>query len=172
MVCYFLTENVLEALPHLTEFAKKMNCTVHLYVDRFELPPPEKKTFKQWRRLNILRTFGRIKFELAAGPKDFVNAHASATWVLTDSFHSVMFSSIFDKNVRVIRPSTPSRKIMFARIEEFASKFIEGNIIADSLDDALKSFCQNEPIAFKYGAISKVRKASLTWLENALNALT
>lgn len=171
LICYFLKENILDALPHLTEFAKKMKCTVHLYVDRFELPPPKKKTFKQWWRLNILRTFGRIKLELAAGPKEFVDAHASATWVLTDSFHSVMFSSIFDKNVRVIRPSTEVRKRMFARIEEFADTCVEGNIIADSLKDALTSFAQEDTVTFNHSAIADQRNHSRAWLERALEQL-
>ena len=79
-----------------------------------------------------------------------------------------MFSSIFDRNVRVLRPTVELRKAMFARIEEFAQKNVEGNMIADSLDAALASFTQGETIAFRQTSIEGLRRDSRTWLENAL----
>lgn len=170
LVCYLLQENVLTALPKLNRFAKEMKCTVHLYVNQFTIPFSKRdwRILKQWIKINWMRTFGRVKLELAAGPKEFTDAHASAKWVITDSFHSVMFSSIFDKNVRVIRPSSEMRKAMFARIEEFAAECVEGEMIADSLDDALTSFAKGEAVTFKREKIEALRARSLAWLENAL----
>lgn len=173
LVCYFLQEDFVAALPKLKRFAKKMNCSVHLYVNSPGIPFPKSLgTFKRWLALNLARTFGRVKFEISAGPKEFVDAYASAQWVITDSFHSVMFSSIFDKNVRAIYPSSENRKAMFARIEEFATTCVEGNMIAASLDDALNSFSKNEIVTFKREKIEALREHSLAWLEQALGAFT
>lgn len=169
LVCYLLQEDIPAVLPKLDCFAKEMKCTVRLYVNHLALPFPKNvPAFKRWIALNWMRTFGRVKLELAAGPKEFTDAHASAKWVLTDSFHSVMFSSIFDKNVRVIRPSSEMRKAMFARIEEFAAECVEGEMIADSLDDALSSFAKGEAVTFTREKIEALRARSLAWLENAL----
>lgn len=172
LVCYLLQEDVVTALPKLKRFAKKMKSPIYLYQNSPGIPFPKNwQTLKKWAMLNWARLFKQIKFENTAGPKEFVDAHASAQWVITDSFHSVMFSSIFDKNVRVIRPTSETRKAMFARIEEFATNCVEGKMIAVSVDDALESFSRGETITFKRDAINSLREKSLAWLEQALTEL-
>jgi hypothetical protein len=113
-----------------------------------------------------------IEVCFSADPQDFLNAHASASWVITDSFHSLMFSSIFNKNVCVIRPSCGFRSAMFARIEEFQKCVTHGSIISDSLNDALYSFLNDEDIIFDQERITALRNQSMQWLQSAIESAT
>ena len=81
----------------------------------------------------------------SAGPKEFVKTFAEAEWVISNSFHALMFSCIFERNVRILAPKTNFRKKMFARIEEIASH-MEGKLVVDSIADALKSFVNGESV--------------------------
>lgn len=169
LVCYFLREDVYEAVPKLKAFAKRMKCKVKVFADWLQAPIPRNKVyFKKWATAVSTMWSSRVELSLSGDPQDFLDAHASATWVVTDSFHSVMFSSIFDKNVRVLYPQSEFRKAMFARIEEFANSLVEGPMIADSLDVALASFEKGETIAFKQAEIATLRENSKQWLEDAL----
>lgn len=170
LVCYLLSENLYEALPKLNNFAKFMKCKVKVFVNRFQTPVPRNKsTLKQWLSFFFYQWFSHVKICLSGSPQDFLDAHASATWVITDSFHSVMFVAIFDKNVRVISPSSELRKSMFARIEEFAKRFVVGEMIVNSMDEALTSFEKGEVISFKQEEIATLRENSQQWLREALS---
>jgi hypothetical protein len=120
-------------------------------------------------KLIAKRAFSPVKLKLSAGPQEFLEVFASATWVLSDSFHAVMFSSIFDKNVRVLRPQSEIRQKMFARIEEFAKTSVaSGNLIAEDVPSSLASFANDEPLQFNQDVIAQRRTESKAWLENAL----
>lgn len=169
LVCYLLREDVYEVLPKLKTFAKRMKCKVKIFVDKFQAPLPKTRaSFKMWFKVFSFPWFSRVNLCLSGDPQDFLDAHAFATWVVTDSFHSVMFSSIFNKNVRVLRPKLESRKAMFARIEEFANHLVTGPMVSDSLDAALASFEKGETITFKQDEIATLRNQSKQWLTDAL----
>lgn len=173
LVCYFLDVSIKSSLHDLHKFAKKMKCTVHLYINMSKIPLPTNwNNFKTCVILQYYKIFGgRIKPEFSAGPQEFLNGHSNATWVMTDSFHSLMFSSIFNKNVRVIRPCDEFRKKMFSRIEEFVQKNTSGPVIADSVCEALSSFAKGETVSYNYSAIDDKQKASHLWLQSTLDYL-
>lgn len=150
LVCYFMSVNLAEALPHLEAFAESQGARVEVVVDHpFTGVRPKSS---------------RVKIVASYGPKEFVRAFASATWTLADSFHAVMFSTIFNTNLRFIRPQSEMRRAMFARIEEFAEKCITGPVFVDSVKAALDSFACGEAIEYNQAEIESRRAASAEWL--------
>lgn len=170
LVCYLLAEDVEALYPQLYAFAKAQHCKVKVLVDWYTLPFPKTVSQVIQRIKHIVRNiFSPVKLDFAAGPQAFLNAFANATWLLSDSFHAVMFSSIFGKNVRILRPKNEFRKKMFARIEEFAkSSVASGNLIAEDVPSALASFANDDPLQFNQDVIAQRRTESKAWLENAL----
>lgn len=173
LVCYLLSENILMQLRTLSRFAKKNKCNVKIFVDGWwRIPAPRNWAgLKQWLSVYVTRFFGNIHICMAAGPQEFLDAHASAEWIITDSFHSLMFSSIFSKNVRLLRPSSEGRKKMFARIEEFTAENVTGDSIVDDLSSALNSFEHGETISFEQQKIARLRNQSRSWLNSKLQTL-
>ncbi len=170
LVCYLLAEDVGECYSQLEAFAKEYHCKVRVLVDRYFLPFP--KTFsqvvQQAKRI-VQNVFSPVTLELAAGPQEFLNAFTNATWVLSDSFHAVMFSSVFGKNVRILRPRNEFRQKMFARIEEFAQQAVaEGRLVADDVPKALVSLVEDPPLQFNTDFIARRCFESKAWLEDAL----
>lgn len=172
LVCYLLAEDVEALYPQLYAFSKAQHCKVKVLVNLYTLPFP--KTLSQiiQRVKHMVRNvFSPVKLELAAGPQEFLNAFANATWVLSDSFHAVMFSSIFGKNVRILRPKNEFRQKMFARIEEFAQQAVaEGVLIAEDVPSALASLVEEQPLQFNTDFIARRRAESKAWLEQALSS--
>lgn len=154
LVCYFLGVDVCAMLPALEKFAEGNNCKVEVLVSEWA-----GSRFPKGKRVRVCTDYG---------PKEFVRAFANATWTLTDSFHAVMFSYIFSKNLRFLRPQSEDRKAMFARIEEFADKCIEGPVFVDSVQTALDSFAKGETISYNREEIDRMRSASLEWLKKAI----
>ena len=87
---------------------------------------------------------------------------------ITDSFHAVMFSPIFNCNARFLRPTTEMRRGMFARIEEFAKECITGGFFVDDVSEALSAFERGETVSFKTDRIAAMRAESMKWIEGAL----
>ena len=172
LVCYLLAEDVEALYPQLYAFAKAQRCKVKVLVDWYTLPFPKTVSLVVQRVKRMARDiFSPVRLELAAGPQEFLNAFANATWVLSDSFHAVMFSSIFGKNVRILRPKNEFRQKMFARIEEFAQQAVaEGELIADDVPSALASLVEEQPLQFNTDFIARRRAESKAWLEQALSS--
>ncbi len=169
LVCYFLSENVQRALPELETFARETDSTVEVYVNSFARPMP-KSVSAVLARLKLLITspFSRVHVRLAAGPREFVQSFASTTWICSDSFHALMFASIFDKQVAILRPSSPFRAQMFARIEEFVASSTTGPVIEPSLSSALARFKKGNTTLFIPTELTPRHAASLHWLIDSL----
>lgn len=166
LVCYFMSVNVAEALPYLESFATANNCRVEVLTDRPYLKPFPRSLKKLLS--NYRNPYPHVKICSDYGPKEFVAAFADAIWTLTDSFHAVMFSSIFEKNLRFIKPQSEFRKTMFARIEEFVASCINGSVFVDSVEEALDFFAKGETVSYNRAAIDSRRTASLEWLKKAI----
>lgn len=164
LVCYFMSVDVKTVLPYLSEFAKRMKCKVDVLANNGVLQPIPRSIGEvvgnnRFKSVNILRS---------ADPIEFVKEFSRATWVLTDSFHAVMFASIFGCNARFIRPSNAMRAVMFARIQEFAIECVKGNLFVDDVKAALDSFERGETVSFDQQKIASLRDASLAWLKSSL----
>ena len=160
-----MSVDVAVALPLLEQFAEKMNCAVEVLTNDQPMLKPMPKSIGA-----VMRNFrrGRVKICRGYGPKEFVKAFAGATWALTDSFHAVMFSSIFNCNARFLVPKEGWRKPMFGRIEEFAKVCINGRFFVDDVAQALSSFGCGETVKYDAGRIAAMRAESLGWLKNAI----
>ena len=173
LVCYFLSEKIEEAMPALEAFAKLTKCTVKVFVDHGHaglLPFPSNcAKFKVWAHGIWKRLFGRVSVCVSAGPKEFVRAFADATWVVSDSFHALMFATIFEKNVRILKPRIEFRRKMFARIEEFA-EHAEGPLVAEGLDEALASLRRGEDVTVGRQWLERRRKVSWEFLRRELRS--
>ena len=174
LVCYFLSEDLNKARPLLEEFAEWNNCGVDVFADSsvfFPLPFPSnfEKT-KRWMKGLRTKWSGRVNIRDAADPIEFVSALSSADWVVSDSFHALMFSLIFNRNVRIIKPTQEKRSKMFARIEEFVLH-MSGPVLADSLDASLHSLQANEAVSFDAVWLGEQKAQSVAFLSKCLNVI-
>ena len=170
LVYYKISTSVVEDLPRLEEFARKNHCKVDVFVDSVMNQVYYPASFRRpWRSLKIWwrRLATPVRIHLGAGPLQFVKAISRAKWVMTDSFHGLMFSTIYGKNVREIKPTLEFRIKMFARIADFAADFIEGDIVSDSMDEVLASFERGETIAYRNDEIDAFIHHSRNWLADA-----
>ena len=171
LVCYFLSEKVEEAMPVLEAFAKQAKCAVKVVVDQGHvgfLPfPLSYAKFKVWAKGIWKRLFGRVSICVSAGPKEFVKAFADATWFVSDSFHALMFATVFKKNVRILKPKSEFRYKMFARINEFA-EHSEGSLVSDGLEAALRSIESGECVNVAGDWVAMFREWSIDWLKKSL----
>lgn len=125
------------------------------------------KNGKFWRKWR-----GRgIDFRLDAGPEEFVHSIAAADSVVSNSYHALMFSLLFGREVRIVLPTHPVRRAMNARLREFEGTLTDGPLIADTLSAALASLAAGERVTVRTDALSRRTDASRAWLSNALEAI-
>lgn len=169
VVCYLLGINYTSILQRLVHFADENDCEVEVFVDQWffdALPMPTSPAkLRQWVNGLSRKMFGNVRVCDSAGPIEFVRSIASADLVISDSFHALMFSIIFGKNVRILAPKSDQRKKMFARIEEFESN-MGGRIVVDDLDTALESFANDDVTAINSSWLESRREKSLKFLQS------
>lgn len=171
IVCYFLSQKVAEAVKVLEPWARQNDCTVEIVCNGMQKAVP--KTVRECvsRLMGVVHSIvspSRVRICTGYGPREFVRAFAQAEMCITDSFHAVMFSSIFNCNARFLRPTNEMRKAMFARIEEFSKECITGNFFVNDVSEALSAFGRGEKVSFKADKIAAMRAESVKWLENAI----
>lgn len=93
---------------------------------------------------------------------------SAADWIVTNSYHALMFSIIYNRNVRVIVPTDNVRKEMHARMKEFEGSVIEGPLMQSDIQGALQSFEKGEKTTINLDELNRRRKLSRQWLENQL----
>ena len=112
-----------------------------------------------------------IDFRLDAGPEEFVRSIAAADSVVSNSYHALMFSLVFGREVRIVLPTHPFRRKMNARLREFEGTLTDGPLIADTLSAALASLAEGACATVRTDALSKRADASRAWLSSALEAI-
>ena len=173
LVCYLFFEDWPKIYPILVRFAKRMDCDVELFSveNPCNFPTSWKRAVQHFKFWLWRHRPSPVRFHISAGPKEFVNAIAEATWVATVSFHGLMFSTIFERNVRVVMASDPERFPPFTRLKCFAERYIQGPLFAKGLEAALDSFARGEHVTYNTAALDQERKRSLQWLRDALSPL-
>lgn len=165
LLCYFLSDNPDRHMDELEAFARCHRCRVELFLNG-KRPGPVAPFHVRIRRI-IGKSRTRISVMESAGPQEFFQTFQRAQWVLSDSFHALMFALIQGCNVRILRPETEDRRQMFVRIEECAAH-AKGPLVVDSVDSALESFNRNERVEFDSEWICRRRRESMDWLRNHL----
>ncbi len=173
--CYILRESLVDVLPKIIAFSNRYKVKVKVYGHGpylpFSLKRPHKFFFKNWA-LNFKLWFSRVSVCLSSGPKEFVRDIATAKGVVTDSFHATMFSAIFDKDVRVVRPQNKDSSEMFSRMDEFAQNYTTGEIFADNLDAAFESLAiKSRTLVYDTAKLNTWRNASREWLKQAIEKM-
>ena len=169
--CYFLGEDYLALAERVSRLAKKSRVKVDFFVQDFHLPfTPLGPRLRPWFRYWRLRLFSPLRFRYAAGPEEFVRSLAAADCVFSNSFHALMFSTIFRKNVRIVEPSHPGRKQMAARMQEFSGTIIHGPLIMENIDEAFASYERGEKVSYDEALLQRRRSESAEWLQHAIQA--
>ena len=165
LVCYFMSVDVEDALPELLRFAESENCEITVLLnDIYPIPAPNNmEKMRRWWQLLRYRWSHCLNVFDSAGPREFVNAMANADFVLSDSFHALMFSVIFRKNVRILKPQNKFRAKMFSRITEMA-RHMTGPAVSSDVMTALDSFRHNESSAIDKEWLAEQQKQSFDFL--------
>ena len=166
---YFLAEDIPAMLPDLADFAAKTGRRIDLFVDWFVRRAPcgvggwmkNRKFWRKWRQRGI-------DFRLDAGPEEFVRSIAAAEAVVSNSYHALMFSLIFEREVRIVLPTHPVRRKMNARLCEFEELLEEGVLVCDSLGAAIASLESNARTVFCAEMLASRIASSRAWLDRAL----
>ena len=172
LLCYTLAEDIFMILPILEEYSKKNNCDVILLPDRFE-------RFNGWRPTGLYNTL-KLKMRIASSPvklyisaaiEDFMREISAADWIVTNSYHAMMFSVIYRRNVRIIVPTDPVRKGMHARMEEFSNTIINGPLMQPDIKSALQSFENGDIVLYNEEELQKRIEESRSWLKYQLKII-
>lgn len=168
LVCYFLSENIEESWPDLEQFAQKQHANVEVFNNATFLATPislcglKNIIIRVFRRL-----FSRVRLRLDKGPDYFLKSFEGAKWVVTDSYHALMFSIINGCNVRIVRPSNAMRKTMFSRMSEFVAH-ADGPLVVGSIKEAMHSFEKGERCTFDKKWVSDRVDESRIWLRQMI----
>ena len=166
LVCYLMGGDVESYWNALEDFAQRRDCEVYMFTNSpfLQLPRTISSFLKLPRRV-YRKYFSRVKLMNAAGPQEFVDAFKGASWVISDSFHALMFSILNGCNVRIVKPSGDMRARMFARITEIVSH-MQGEVLASSVADALESFNRNETVSIDAKWLKEWKEKSWEWLSD------
>lgn len=146
-VCYFIGMNPVEVWNELVQVAERYKVEVEVFANSFSLPFPFvgsiRKTlinFEVWFKWHFRKRSKYLHVKASADPIEFVRAFRLASFVVSDSFHALMFSSIFNKKARMIRPKSQERLGMFSRISEFIASGKNNQAeISESITEAFSS---------------------------------
>lgn len=160
LVCYFISPFLTSQIDYLATLVSCLNVDVDIFVNDCR----RGITFKR-----MLGTLSHKSLRLSASPADFVRAFVSADYVISDSFHALMFSSVNNANIRFIRPQDESRAKMFARVAEFASDFMIGDPFVETVEDAISSLLiKKNTVSFRLDRIRAFREKSREWIDAAI----
>ncbi len=167
LMVYFIGEGDLESMiPQLEKLASFSDYSVEVFLDGYLTAA---RVNPLWIMRHLASRFrSSVRIRESAGPIEFVRAIAESECVLTNSFHAVMFSSIFSRQVKVVAPQSGSRKKMFARIEEFVKRCTKGKVIAESVQDALVEIGNGAKMSYNMKEIAMLQAQSRDWLTHAV----
>ena len=166
---YFLAEDFDALFKPLGDFARARQTRVNFYVDW--LCRRRTNRLGRWlRNRRWMRRIARIGVDLRldAGPAEFVRDLAAADVVVSNSYHALMFSLLFGKEVRIVLPSHPVRQKMNARLREFEDMVTGGPLVVPDISAALESLDSNVHVAVRQDCLAARIDASRKWLGTAL----
>lgn len=170
LVCYLIGDDFYGIWKPLLDFAKKYHCGIEVFTESPLLGFSNKGHVAKSMFQRVCRLFcGSVRLRLGAGPEEFMHSLEGADWVVSDSFHALMFSIINNCNARIVRPKSEKRARMFSRIQEVVNH-TKGPLISYSLEEALRSFANGEEVIYESAWLKSRRVDSEQWLVKALNA--
>lgn len=158
--------------PHfdaMLAFAREQDKPVHLFTDHSTLRIRANATLSQVVAYLIMRVklaFARnVTVFKAANARDFIEDLSTSSGVVSDSFHALMFSTVYKKTIKLVVPE--SRKSMRSRMEDFLKRVGWEGVIVPSFPKGVLS----DPSATVTGSRNTLNiwiNESKEWLKNAL----
>lgn len=156
-VCYFLGGDTMQRKAS-TRFCHRQNIKTLIFP--YISPGVSKAKDFCW---------GDIR-DFTSGPAEFVSLIRGAEFVLTDSFHAIVFSMIYHKNFYVFERGTKvAGKTMNSRIQDFLEEFgLKERLISA---EQLSAKTTVDPIDYTFAdeVLEKRREESLDYLKKALS---
>lgn len=155
-------------LPRLIELASRNKLHIHLFgnIDSFRVRQLSLKSILNHMKIRLRMLLSRrVVFMKSKDARGFLSDLVTSRGIVSDSFHALMFSTVFKKPVSIITP--PERAHMSSRINDFLVKVGFVDITRESLDNA--AFTRIESIDGKdVSRLNKWIEDSRAWLALAL----
>lgn len=103
-----------------------------------------------------------VRLHFAATPSEFVDCLARSEGLITDSFHGMMFATIFEKKCNVVIGEHAERQQMSARLRNFTADFGSPEILTPKPDVSAMKKLSITP------SLEKLIEKSKTWLKDAI----
>lgn len=141
-VVYMVTPDFRRQWKTLIRLAKETRKRVHFFafssyaatsVDARHPIKTIVKTLGNLCRPLYLRLCG-VRLHMTATPDEFVYQLSRAKGVFTDSFHGLMFATIFGKPCNVSIGMNPDRLLMSARLKDFITEFSNSQMLSKGFD--------------------------------------
>lgn len=105
-----------------------------------------------------------VRLHLSATPSDFVRTIAECNGLITDSFHGMMFATIFEKPCNVTIGEHEERQQMSARLRNFTADFGRPEILTPKADVSAMKPLSISP------KLQDLISFSKRWIKESLNA--
>lgn len=132
LTMYLVTPSSDKEWKEVLRVARESQKRVDLFVFRWSQWLPKVNVRHPWRSfcLALSNIYVRVRLysagvrmHLSATPTEFVRSIAESSGVITDSFHGMMFATIFEKPCNVLVGSDEERLQMSARLRNFTEEF-------------------------------------------------
>ena len=165
-VCYIVSAQGALYYPDLLSIARRTGAPLHVFAyDCAEIPLRGANVFKVLFKALYIRLrmyFSGIRLHFAATPTEFVQRIADCECVFTDSFHGLMFSTIFEKKCNVIVGGDEDRQAMQAKLVDFVSEYWDDEALSRRFNpDAIGKLIQKDKL-------SNFISSSAKWLLKAI----
>ena len=173
VVVYLLGVYLPPIIEELVVRCERTGVEIDFFVGRLVVDPlTRRKHPRLFRNLKFWRSCRRSpKFHLHLddGPESFVRAIAAAQAVVTSSYHALLFSVLYGKNVRFVVPdaATPQSGMM-VRLADYVDEIVRGPLLQPSLSAAFDSLVRGETTAVDGDELARRRATSLDWLKGVL----
>lgn len=145
ILCYFLGNN-----KEYVKIAKSLSKQLNLPIKVFPTTP-------------LITKFSDNEVLLECGPKEFVEKVCNSSFILTDSFHGLIFSINFEKQFYALKRFNNSSNSQNSRIYNILKKFnLESRIYKDDIELSNINYCEVNKKLYKE------RNNSITYLKKSL----
>lgn len=168
-VCYIVSAQGASYYPDLLSIARRTGVPLHVFAyDCAEIPLRGENVLKVSFKALCMRLrmyFSGIRLHFAATPTEFVQRIADCECVFTDSFHGMMFATIFEKKCNVIVGGDEERQAMQAKLVDFVSGYWDDGVLSRRFNpDALGRLMQKDKL-------SSFISSSAKWLLQAIGSV-
>ncbi len=139
LMMYFVTPDYRTMWKDACRVARESHQRVHVYAFvwshftdcRWRPFRNAAKTFIRNAYIRLRLFLSGVRLHFSADPTEFVRRIASTEGLITDSFHGVMFATIFGKKCNVVIGTHPERQQMSARLRDFLRDLSDPEIVTE-----------------------------------------